>query len=93
MNKYPERFDKWNEEKKYIEFHKHSPVRVETWELWRYKEGINIGHELSKDKNFLRVGLVLNTNLWNKLILVSPITTKYHDRLKERYMPIYDYKK
>lgn len=78
MQKTLEKYNLRNERKKEIEFGLLDIPRNngEVGQLWRYYEGMNIGHEISKDHKHLRVCVVLNNKLWNWLLLVAPITTK-----------------
>jgi mRNA-degrading endonuclease toxin of MazEF toxin-antitoxin module len=61
------------------------------WEFWRYYEWMNVWNEISKDGKNLRPCVVLKNNTWNKLILIAPLTSKYHHRLSEYYIQIPDY--
>ena len=49
MRKTVELFDTWNEKKKDIEFRTHTKVDARVGEFRWYREGINIGNEISKD--------------------------------------------
>ena len=85
-----ERFDKKIE----IEFSDRQKINsIEIWQFWRYYEGMNIGNEISKDLPFKRVWLVLNNNIWNDLISIAPITTKYHKSQSKYYVEIDNYEK
>ncbi len=46
-----------------------------------------------KDGKFKRVCLILHNNLGNWLLLVAPITTKYHKRMEKYYIKIDRYEK
>ena len=49
MKKTPVLFDLWNEQKKTIEFSHQSKRDARIGEFWWYREGVNIGNEISKD--------------------------------------------
>jgi len=84
MQKTKEMFDSWNEKKKDIEFSKSKKdFQIRIWEFYRYLEWINIGNEISKDDLFMRVCIILQNDLWNWLLLMAPITTKYHKRMQK----------
>lgn len=85
-------FDIWNEKKKNIEFVSRKSLNVRAWEFWRYREGVNVGNEISKDGAFRRPCLVLKTNTWNGLFLVIPITTKYKHWLSKYLLPLHNYR-
>lgn len=88
MKKTPELFDQWNEKKKNIEFSRYNSSDIKIWEFWWYYVGMNIGNEISKDGRFLRVWFVIKNNMWNWLILVSPLTTKNKSYMKNYYISI-----
>ena len=93
MKKTAEEFRNWIEKKIEIEFLEDQENSIEVGQFWWYYEGMNIGNEISKDKFFKRVWLVLNNNLWNGLVLIAPITTKYHKRMEKYYIHILWYEK
>lgn len=93
MKKTPELFDQWNEKKKDIEFCSTHTHDVRIWDYRRYREWVNIWNEISKDWRFMRVCLVLETRVGNWLLLVAPITTKYHNRMNKYYVTICNYQK
>ena len=87
MEKTPEEFRNWIEKKISVEFWA-SEKDVKVWEFWRYYEGMNIWNEISKDKFFKRPCIILKTNLWNGLVLVAPITSKFHRTQANYYVSI-----
>lgn len=91
MEKTKELFDIRNENKKNIEFANSTKQSIRIGELWRYREGINLWNEISKDGKFKRVCLILHNNLGNWLLLVAPITTKYHKWMEKYYIKINNY--
>ena len=93
MKKTPEKFYDWIEKKIEIEFWNYQDNDVIIWEFWRYYEGMNIWNEISKDEEFKRASIILNNNLWNDLVLIAPLTTKYHISQKDYYVEISNYKK
>ena len=92
MHKTPEKFDLRNIKAKEIEFSQYNH-KADVWEIWRYYEGINIGNEISKDENMKRPCCILQNNTGNGLLLVAPITSKYHSWLKKYLVPIKNYKR
>lgn len=92
MKKTAELFDEWNEKKKDIEFWWSKELIVRSGQFWRYYEWINLWNEISKDGRFLRPCVILNTKIWNGLVLICPITTKYHKWMKAVLIPILNYK-
>jgi len=93
MEKTRELFDIWNENKKQIEFQNNKKHTARVGEFWRYREWMNVWNEISKDGKFKRVCLILHNNLGNWLLLVAPITTKYHKRMEKYYIKIDRYEK
>jgi len=89
MQKTPEVFDARNEQKKKIEFLATQSSNGRIGEFWRYREGVNIGNEISKDGKFMRVCFVLQNDLGNGLLLVAPITTKHHAWMADKYVEIH----
>lgn len=81
MKKTTDLFDLWSEQKKKIEFWKSIIIDARVWEFWWYWEGVNVWNEISKDGLFMRTCLILQNDLGNGLLLVIPITTKYHGRM------------
>ena len=63
MKKTGELFDTWNEKKKDIEFMSRKKIDARVGEFRWYREGVNIGNEISKDGKFMRVCFVLQNNL------------------------------
>lgn len=94
MNKTPELFDQRNDKKKEVEFVlSKKKLQARIGEFWRYREWVNIGNEISKDGRFMRVCLILQNDLGNGLLLVAPITTKYHKRMEKYYIKVNNYQK
>lgn len=93
MKKTVQLFDAWNEQKKRIEFGNWKSIDARVGEFWWYWEGVNVGNEISKDGFFLRTCLVLQNDLGNGLLLVVPITTKYHARMKKWYIKVDHFEK
>jgi len=93
MQKTPELYDIRISKKKNIEFFSKQKNISRIWEFWRYMEWVNIGNEISKDNKFMRVCMILQNDLWNWLLLVAPITTKYHKRMDKYYIKVENYKK
>ncbi|MFA7284429.1 MAG: type II toxin-antitoxin system PemK/MazF family toxin [Candidatus Absconditabacterales bacterium] len=92
MQKTPALFDKRNERKKSLEFVARAQT-ADAGEFWWYREGVNVGNEISKDGKFKRVGLVIKNNLGNGLIRILPLTTKYHQWMDKYYIEIRGYQK
>ncbi len=88
MKKTPELFDARNEHKKRIEFGTKNTIDARVGEFWWYWEGVNVGNEISKDWLFMRTCFVLQNDLWNGLLLVVPLTTKYHAWMDNWYIKI-----
>ena len=86
-------FDQRSEKTKYLEFIESHKKSARVWEIWRYYEWINIGNEISKGWLFVRPCVVVHTKVWNGLIMIFPLTTKYHDRMKRWYFEIHNYKR
>lgn len=93
MEKTRELFDIWNENKKKIEFQSSKKHIARVGEFWRYREWINLGNEISKDGRFKRVCLVMHNNLGNWLLLVGPITTKFHSWMSKYYIKVENFEK
>lgn len=89
MQKTEELFHKRTEQKIVCEY-SWSNNSLEVGQFWRYYDGVNIGNEISKDKHFKRVWLVLNNNLWNGLVLIAPLTTKNHHWMWKYYIQIHN---
>lgn len=79
MNKTPEIYDQWNEQKKKVEFRLWNVAYVDVWDIRRYYEWVNIGNELSKDGLFLRPCIVLQNNMNNGLVCIAALTTKFKE--------------
>ena len=75
MKKTSELFDRWNEQKKRLEFEPGQKKHAKVWEIWWYWEWINIGREISKDGKFLRPCLIFQSHVWNWLMYIIPITS------------------
>lgn len=73
-----ENFDLWNDWKQWIE--EWHPKGSSRWDIWIYREGVNIWRELSKwAPKFSRPCLVINNDVWKDLILIIPISSKMDD--------------
>lgn len=79
MKKTPALYNQRIEKKIEIEFSDCEKKDAKVGEFWRYREGMNIGNEISKDENFKRPCLILQNTMGNGLLLVCPITTKFHN--------------
>lgn len=93
MNKTPELFNQRNKKKKEIEFSVNKRKSGDVWEFWWYREGVNIWNEISKYGFYKRVCLILKNNLGNDLLIVAPITTKYHGWMEQYYVEVANYEK
>ena len=93
MIKTPEEFRNRIEKKIDIEFWIMPTNNIEIGQFWRYFEGMNVWNEISKDNEFKRASIVLNNNLWNDLVLIAPLTTKYHKSQKDYYIEVKNYQK
>lgn len=84
MYKTTEKFDLWNTQKKKIEFTKNISTKdVCVGEFRWYREGMNIGNEISKDGKFMKVCIILHNKLGNGLYVIAPLTTKYHKQMDQ----------
>ena len=72
-----EKFDEWNEEKKWIHQKNAEKVFISPREIWYVKMGVNIGNETNGKKEFLRPVLVLKRV--GNLIFIAPLTTKWKE--------------
>lgn len=96
MKKTPEKFREWIEKKIEVEFEPDKrnfdweiiKKDVRTWQFWRYYEWMNMWREISKDWIYLRACIVIKTDTWNWLILVAPLTSKFHTSQTEYYQHI-----
>lgn len=79
MEKTKELFDKWSDEKQFIEFYKKKTKFVKIWDIWITKIWINIWSEISKDWEFQRPVLVISNFLWGDLVWIIPFTTQYNE--------------
>ena len=93
MQKTPEEFRTRIEKKIDIEFAHTKVSDVIVWEFWRYYEGMNVWNEISKDWEFKRASIILNNNLGNDLVLIAPLTTKYHKSQHDYYVEVKNYQK
>lgn len=91
MQKTPEKYDLWNEKSKALEFSDTEIYECRVGQVLRYYEGMNIGNEISKDENFKRPCLILHKRLYNGLVMIAPITSKYHHWLDRFLIPIANY--
>jgi mRNA-degrading endonuclease toxin of MazEF toxin-antitoxin module len=64
---------------------------VKVGEFWWYYEWINIGNEISKDGQFKRPCLIVKNMMGNGLILVCPLTTKFHSWRKDYFISVTNY--
>lgn len=90
MKKTADIFDLRNKQIKQIEFANNSHLYVTKWEFWRYRDGINIGAELSKDGNFKRPWLILYSLPKTSLVVIVPCTTKCYDKNYNYLIPLHD---
>ncbi len=93
MNKTSTEFHNWIEKKIDIEFSPAKANDVIVWEFWRYYEGMNVWNEISKDWEFKRASIILNNNLGNNLVLIAPLTTKYHKSQDNYCIEVQNYQK
>ena len=41
----------------------------------------------------MRIGVILENDMWNGLLLIAPMTTKYNLKMKKYYIPMKNYTK
>ena len=85
MKKTEELFNKWNKEKKKIDFDWNPNKIVKVWEIWIIKIWMNIWWENSKNNDFTRPALVISNNLWWDLIWIIPFTSSFNKNFKKYY--------
>ena len=85
MNKQETDFDQRNKQKKHIERNNHKTIDIKTGEIYWFYQGMNIGHEQSKNNPFLRPCVILNNKLVAKKYLIAPLTTN-SSHLREKWI-------
>jgi mRNA-degrading endonuclease toxin of MazEF toxin-antitoxin module len=93
MQKTPETFNEWNNKAQEIEFLQTNESESRVWQVLWYYEGINIGNEISKDGNMKRPCIILHKQWHTGLVLIAPITSKYHNWMQKYLIPVQNYEK
>lgn len=91
MKKTKEMFNNENEARKIVEFNSRKLPFVRPWEIWWYYAWINIWQEISKWKPYQRPCLIIREFDWSSLLLIIPLTTKLHRKLKESCIFLNDF--